>query len=229
MAFAPIRRTRLNQPSDGGQIDFSHPIAKKILDAWLPHSLVSRSAMGREPTYVAPGGVGLAAGKFGVGAFGKNGSVRYNVGAFGESGTFAFLAIVTFLNYAGTQSVVRRDGAMAPIQVANSSVRGVGWSPVATADDYYTYPSGERSSVLIANRVSQSTQKLYRDGVLVSTNSSFTGYGSTANPLCFLGTEADGEIFTDSGGLFFGGIAFKESLTDIELLALASNPWQVFL
>ena len=229
MGFVPLRRARLNQPNDGGQIDFSHPVAEKILDAWLPHSLTSRSAMGRKPTYVAPGGIGLAAGKFGVGAFGKNGSVRYDVGAFGESGTFAFLAIVIFLNYASTLSVVRRNGAFIPVQVANAGVRGVGWSPVATADEYYTVPSGERSAVLVANRISQSTQKLYRDGALVNTDSSFTGYGSTANPLCFLGTEADGEIFTATGGLFFGGIAFKEFLTDAELLALTANPWQVFL
>lgn len=226
MAFAPIRRTRLNQPTGEG-IDWSNPICAGIIDAWLPTTMATSSVLGRKP--ISTGSISLSKGRYGIGASGISKSIRYDIGKFGESGTFCFVSIVQFRRYSNTCSVVRRDGAIIPVQVANSTVRGVGWSPAATLDTYYTSPSGEKLSILIANRVSQSTQKLYLDGILVNTNTSFTGYGTTTNPLCLLGTESDSEIFTSADGTFFGGIAFSRALTDAEILSISANPWQVFL
>jgi len=189
--------------------------------------MATSSVLGRKPTSF--GSIGLTKGKFGVGAFGISKSISYDIGKFGEGGTFCFVALVHFLRYSNTCSVVRRDGAFAPVQVANNSVRCVGWSSIATSDEYYSAPSGERISVLVANRVSQSTEKLYRDGNLVLTNGAFSGYGATSNPLCFLGTEGDSEIFTAADGAFYGGIAFNRALTDAEVRSLSFNPWQIFL
>lgn len=226
MAFAPIRRTRFNQPSGDG-IDWANPITSGLLDAWIPANMAASSVLGRKP--VSSGSIGLTKGKYGIGAYGISNSIRYDVGKFGESGTFCFVAIMQFLRYTSTCSVVRRDGAFSPVQVANSTVRAVGWSPVATFDEYYTVPSGERLAVLIANRVSQSTENLYVNGSLTKTNTSFSGYGTTSNPLCFLGTESNLEMFTSADGAFFGGIAFNRALSDAEVKAISANPWQVFL
>lgn len=227
MGFVPIRRTRLNQPSGDG-IDWSNPICSGLIDAWLPATMTASSVLGRKP--VSTGAIGLTKGRYGVGAYGISKSIRYDIGKFGESGTFCFVTIVQFLRYSDTCSVVRRDGAVIPVQVANSGVRAVGWSPDDRFDDeYYHLPSGERTAVLVANRVSQSTEKLYVGGNLVTTNSSFTSYGTTANPLCFLGTESDTEIFTSADGVFFGAIAFSRALTDAEIRSLSANFWQVFL
>lgn len=226
MAFAPIRRTRLNQPSGEG-IDFSHPSSAGILDAWSAPTLSAKSLMGRKPT--STGSVVLTPGKFGIGASAGSSSVKYNVGNWAQSGTFAFLAVVDFSGYGSTASVIRRDGAATPVQVANNSVRSVGWNPVAAFNEYYTTPSGFKADVLITNRVSSTTENLYVNRNLVNTYASFSGYGSTTNPLCFLGTETDGELFTSSLGKFYLGIAWNRALTEAEIISLSANPFQVLL
>lgn len=225
MGFVPFRRARLNQPSGEG-IDWSNPITSGLLDAWIPANLTRSSVLGRKP--VSSGAIGLTQGKYGVGAYGISNSIQYDVGRFGESGTFCFISIVQFLRYTNTCSIVRRDGAFIPVQVANAGVRAVGWSPVVTGDGYYVTPNGGRLAVLAANRVSQTTERLYIDGNLIRTSSGFSGYGSTSNPLCFLGTESNTEIFTSADGVFFGGIAFNRSLSDAEIKNISANPWQIF-
>lgn len=220
---------RTSQPQIGPiALDVGNPLSRKTLDAFLPGQLLTRSLLGRKPTVVPSGGIGLQAGKYGVGAYGISGSVRYDVGSFGQSATFAFMTVALFRRYSATCSVVRRDGAMIPCQVAINTVRSVGWSPASTDLTYYTSPSGEKANVLITNRESQSTERLYVDGSLVASNTGFSGYGSTSNPLCFLGTEANGEIFTSADGLFFLGVAFNSSLSDAEIRSLSANPWQIF-
>ncbi len=223
-----MSRTRTRQPQWAARIDERHPLASAIIDAFLPRQLLVCSARGRKPTVIPSGGIGLQAGKFGIGACGISGSVRYDVGSFGQSGTFAFMTVALFRRYSATCSVVRRDGALIPCQVATNTVRSVGWSPASTSLFYYSSPAGEKANVLITNREWQSTERLYVDGGLVASNTGFSGYGSTSNPLCFLGTESNGEIFTSADGLFFLGVPFNRALTIGEIRSLSANPWQIF-
>ena len=223
-----MSRTRTRQPQWAARIDERHPLASSIIDAFLPSQLLVCSARGRKPTVVPSGGIGLQGGKFGLGAYGIGGSVRYDVGSFAQSGAFAFMTVALFRRYSATCSVVRRDGALIPCQVANNTVRSVGWSPASTSLNYYSSPSGEKANVLITNRESQSTERLYVDGGLVASIIGLSGYGSTSNPLCFLGTESNGEIFTSADGLFFLGVPFNRALTVAEIRSLSANPWQIF-
>lgn len=224
-----LKRPWTKQPTGNVQIDWSNPIVRKrkLLDAWLPQSMASRSVLGRRP--ISSEQIGLKGGRFGLGAYGISKSIRYDVGEWGESGPYCFVAICSFISYGSTNSVVRKDGADIPVQIANNTVRSVGWSPVATGDSFFATPaSGQKHHVLIVNRESVSTRKMYVDGALVLSNTGFSSYGASANPLCFLGTESDGEIFTAADGLFYGGIAFSDALSDAERASISRNPWQVF-
>jgi hypothetical protein len=222
-----LARPRNRQPQWAARIDERHPLGSAIIDAFLPGQLLVCSARGRKPTVIPSGGIGLQAGKFGIGAYGISGSVRYDVGSFAQSGTFAFMTVALFRRYSATCSVVRRDGAFIPCQVANSTVRSVGWNPVSPLLNYYSSPAGDKANVLITNRESQSTERLYVDGILTASNTGFSGYGSTSNPLCFLGTEANAEIFTSADGLFFLGVPFNRALTIAEIRSLSANPRQI--
>jgi len=224
-----LKRPWTKQPTGNVQIDWSNPIVRKrkLLDAWLPQSMASRSVLGRRP--ISSEQIGLKGGRFGLGAYGISKSIRYDVGEWGESGPYCFVAICSFISYGSTNSVVRKDGADIPVQIANNTVRSVGWSPVATGDNFFGQPaSGQKHHVLIVNRESVSTRKMYVDGALVLSNTGFSSYGATANPLCFLGAESDGEIFTAAAGLFYGGIAFSDALSGAESASISRNPWQVF-
>ena len=224
-----LKRHWTKQPTGNVQIDWSNPIVRnrKLLDAWLPQSMASRSVLGRRP--ISSGQIGLKGGRFGLGAYGISKSIQYDVGEWGEAGPYCFVAICSFINYGSTCSLVRKNGAEIPVQIANNTVRSVGWSPVAIGDNFFGQPaSGQKHHVLIVNRKSVSTKKIYVDGALVLSNTGFSSYGATSNPLCFLGTESDLEIFTAADGLFYGGIAFSDALSDAERASISRNPWQVF-
>jgi len=223
-----LARARTQQPQWAARIDERHPLASAIIDAFLPRQLLVCSARGRKPTVVPSGGIGLQAGKFGIGAYGISGSVRYDVGSFAQSGAFAFMTVALFRRYSATCSVVRRNSVLIPCQVANNTVRSVGWTPVSTNLNYYSSPSGEKANVLITNRESQSTERLHVDGNLVGSYTGLSGYGVSSNPLCFLGTEGDTELFTSADGLFFLGVSFNRALTIAEIRSLSANPWQIF-
>ena len=223
-----LARARTQQPQWAARIDERHPLASAIIDAFLPRQLLVCSARGRKPTVVPSGGIGLQAGKFGIGAYGISGSVRYDVDSFAQSGSFAFMTVALFRRYSATCSVVRHNNVLIPCQVANNTVRSVGWNPPSTNLNYYSSPSGEKANVLITNRESQSTERLYVDGSLVASNTGLSGYGVSSNPLCFLGTEGDTELFTSADGLFFLGVPFNRSLTVGEIRSLSANPWQIF-
>lgn len=225
MAFTPLRRQRLNMPNGDG-LDESGQFASAIIDAFLPHQMATRSCRGRTPTSTGP--IALSAGKFGVGASAISKSICYDIGKFGESGTFAFLTVAEFLSYGATLSVVRRDGSTIPCQVANNTVRAVGWSSLAASNYYFAQTPPAKKSVLISTRDSQSTERLFVDGNPVLTYSSFSGYGSTTKPLCLLGTETNTELFTSTYGKFYLGVAFNRKLSDMEIRSLSANPWQVF-
>lgn len=225
-----IRKVRTRQPDRHVGINEAHPSAFKVLDAWLPQSMTSKSCRGRVPN--AKVAADLSTGKFGVGISARSGgqSIKYNVGAWGESGSYAFLAICEFIDYTSTYSIVRRDGACSPAQISSgaATVRGIPWSPVDTGRNYFGSSPGIKRSVVIANRVSQSTFELWADGVKVSTTTALSGYGTTGNPLCFLGTESNVELATSNAAKFYGGIAFNKGLTDQEIIAFSKNPWQLF-
>lgn len=221
-----LKRPRTKQPTGAAQIDWSNPITRGLLDAWLPGSMAHRSVLGRKP--ISTGPIGLRGDRFGVGAYGLANAVQYDVGEWSESGPYSFVAVCAFFSYGSTCSVVRKDGSEIPVQVANATVRSVGWSPVATLDNYYPQYTGPKNGVLVSNRESPAMKKMYVDGTLVATDSSFSAYGSTSNPLCFLGTESNSEIFTAGVGLFYGGIAFGRALTGPEIVSISKNPWQIF-
>lgn len=230
MPGALIRRVRTSQPTTHVGINDEHPSAFKILDGWLAHSMQVRSCRGRAPNAIVE--AVLTKGRFGVGISSKSGgsSIKYNVGAWGESGSYAFLAVCEFIEYTSTYSIVRRDGACTPVQIAASNVRAIPWSPIDTSKNYFgTSPSGVKLGVFIANRVSQSTFDLWSsEAGKVTTTTALTGYGTTSNPLCFMGTESNTELATSSSVKFYGGVAFNKGLTDTEINSFLRNPWQLY-
>ena len=224
------RRFRTSQPTRHVGINEAHPSAFKVLDGWLAHSMQFRSCRGRAPNAIVD--AVLTKGLFGVGISAKSGgsSIKYNVGAWGQSGSFAFLAVCEFIEYTSNYSIVRRDGACTPVQIAASIVRAVPWAPIDIGKYYFSAPpSGVKRVVLIANRVSQSTFELWSsEAGKVTTTTALTGYGTTSNPLCFMGTESNTELATSSSAKFYGGVAFKKGLTDAEIKSFLQNPWQLF-
>jgi len=223
-----VEEVRTTQPLGHVGINRNNRLGAKVFDAWNAPTLMMQSAMGRRPI-VKPSSIGLTPGKFGIGAYGTSGSVRYDIGEHGEYGTHSFVAIVSTFSYTSSCSVVRKDGAYIPVQVANLHVRGVPWDPVDGGLNYVALnPSWTNHSVFIFNRVSQSTVNLIANGVQVASKTNLTGYGSTTNPLCFLGTESNEELFTINDGLFFCGIAFKEPLSSSDIVDITNNPWQIF-
>ena len=224
-----IRRVRDRQPTTHVGINEAHPSAFKILDGWLPQSMASQSCRGRSPN--AKVAVDLSTGVFGVGVSAQSGgqSIKYNVGPWGESGSYAFLAVCEFIDYTSTYSVVRRDGACSPAQIYGSNtVRGIPWSPINTGLNYFSSYPGIKRSVIVANRVSQSTFDLWADGIKVNTTAALSGYGTTGNPLCFMGTESNTELATVGAAKFYGGVAFKKALVEAEVIAFSKNPWQLY-
>jgi len=224
------RRVRTSQPTRHVGINEAHPSAFKVFDGWLAHSMQFRSCRGRAPNAIVD--AVLTKGLFGVGISAKSGgsSIKYNVGAWGQSGSYAFLAVCEFIEYTSTYSIVRRDGVCTPAQIAASNVRAIPWSPLDTSKNYFgTSPSGVKLGVFIANRVSQSTFDLWSsEAGKVNTTTALTGYGTTSNPLCFMGTESNTELATSSSAKFYGGVAFNKGLTDAEAKSFLQNPWQLF-
>lgn len=220
------------QPKGPTPIDWGNPITKGLLDAWLPGTFLVQSARGRRPLSVPSNGVEFGYGKYGLGASAVNGSIQYDVGPFAESGTFCVVTIAKF-NNADFASIVRRDGALTPVQTdgfggGTGNVRAVSWDPGIKFTNYTGSVPSPIDVVLVCNRVSLSTQEIWTNGQLVNSRSDFAGYGTTANPLCFLGTEGNGELFNSSRGMLYGVIAFNRALSTSEILSISQDPWQIF-
>lgn len=222
----PRRTVRTSQPQQRCTIDWSNPITVGLLDAWLPQSMAVTSVLGRKPTSTAP--LSFVQTVHGVGASATSGSIRYDVGEWAESGPHAFLIIADILSFSGTRSFARKDGAISPAQIANSTLRGVPWSPANGGLNYYSSPSAPKHGVYVANRPSLANYDNWVDCEKVSSTTALTGYGSTSNPLCFLGTETSGELVTSSIGRMFLSAIWSRGLTDKEICSLSSNPWQIF-
>ena len=227
MAVQLIRKVRDRQPQGHVGIDRNNKLGAKVFDAWNAPTLMQQSAMLRKPT-VNPSSIGLKPGKFGLGAHATTGSVRYDIGEYGEAAPHAFAVILSAFNWSSTCSIVRKDGAFIPAQTALNTLRGVPWDPVDGGVYYYASPSGTKHSTVIFNRVSASTVNLIENGKQYASKTGLTGYGSTANPLCFLGDESDAELFTSTYGLFFAAVAFTTPLNESEILDFTANPWQIY-
>ena len=216
------------QPPPGTKINWKNPITRGLYDAWLPQTLPFSSVLGRRPIVSAP--ITLSTCVRGISASAISGSIRYDIGGLFQSAPHAFLFVAEIRSVGSTASIIRQDGAFSPAQISNSNFRSVVWSPIDTGRYFYGYaPPQPFSDVFIANRLSTSTFELWRASAgLVSSTSSLSGYGSTANPLCFLGNESNGELATASVAGFIGGVAFGRGLSVSEILSLLANPWQIF-
>ena len=235
MAFVPIRRARLNQPSGDG-IDWSNPLTRGLVDvidcSAMPTSMLLRTPaafFGSTPTLGTPA---------------KAGKSLDTSAAFGgvyfqrSDGLYAppaqtHIAVAEYISesgyYAGYFCTADGSGASASLAIQGTN----------NGADLLLYPGGNTLSgagskvrtgglVVVGMSADQSgTGTLYVNGVPVASASITPATASTSR-LVLLGERSASSGYAVKGRqaqhLFYGRVLSAKEHADI-----ASNHWQVFL
>lgn len=233
MAFAPIRRTRFNQPSGDG-IDWFNPLTRGLLFASA--NGMGDSVTGKLLTEInSPGKRILDRGTFS--SYLAASSQYKTLPIFPPStNAFSFFALVTFDDTATQRAIL----TVTQLSSANRLVLYVGQT--ANKISLNSVDSGG-GSITATSSLSVTSGKTYAvggtysfsDGLQVFVNGELVGTGGvSANGLSGITTLALGARYNASWGLF-GNVAiacpcvWTRKLSAAEFRSLSCNPWQVFL
>lgn len=221
MSSLILPRRFTQQPQGAVEIDWNNPLSIGLFDAWTGQTLAYQSALGRKPT--SSGAVGYTTGKFGIGVFATSASIRYDRSAFNLTGPHSCVALATMPANAQA-SYVRINNIFVPLQKWNADTRAASADPWSIP----VYGTAAETAAFCAIRENNNSVAVYKNGAYVARTSSSSSYGTSAHPLCFLGTETNGELVTSSVGCLYSAALWSRALQPDEIAELASNPWQIF-
>ncbi len=209
------------QPQGPVEIDWSNPLTSGLFDAWTAQTLAYQSALGRKP--ISSGAVGYTTGKFGIGVFATSASIRYERSALNLTLPHSCVALATVPANAQA-SYVRINNIFIPLQKWDADTRAAGADPWSIP----VYGTAAETAAFCAIRENNNSVAVYKNGAYVARTSSSSSYGTSAHPLCFLGTETNGELVNSSAGCLYSAALWSRALQLDEIAELAYNPWQIF-
>lgn len=232
MLVLPLSNIVQRQPS-AGMLRFN-PALPKPVDVWMPGVTPNSLLRGMAPTTHL--GNGTPRGKEqGLGYSNSNVSRKFPSAAHPIAGASRFAWVIYVKSelgaYTDGASLFRHDGAFTAMQ-ATTGARIALWNAWGIQTMYY----GNLANDYTANRVhcfaGLYADTMYSYGQGVEVNHSIISPGTPivahANPLCFGGTEGNGEAINSNHTLFYYAIWVNNLPTRRQLYELHLAPWKLF-
>lgn len=238
MAFAPLRRTRLNQPSGNG-VDWSNQLSKglwflAVINGGMPCDCVTGRPMSKT------GSPTITLGKHGRALNATASTDNFFLTGMPpiapDSGlTMAILSEVDAQNTtrkrlirlaAGATSIASIDYGDGGSQDYIFGVQKVGGSFTNQHGTVAPYPLGPNLLALVQEPGAPAT--LGYENAILQTGAASTVAGNLLAPIDSVYLANSGSGFPLTGKMYFAAV-WARALSQKELVALTSNPWQVFL
>jgi len=238
MAFAPLRRTRLNQPNGEG-IDWSNPLTNGLwfllgYGGGTPRDCVTGRVMSKTGSPV------ISLGRYGQAINATGSSDNYLLSGMplipSTSGlTVSILCEVDAQNATRKRAIRLAGGAstIASIDYSDGSaqdylfgVQKVGATFTAQHGTVSPYPLGPKLLTLVQDAGSSSTIGYENGTVQTGASTSVAGNLVASIDSIYLTNSTSG--FPLNGRLYFAAV-WTRALLKSEVISLYSNPWQVFL
>ena len=202
---------------------------------WSPWSQFMDLAGRRAPSTIAGNGLALRAGPGGLAGTNPSGNtVTYNLqttpGA--SSQNYTVLAFILNNGAGGTQNPIDADdGGVGRIFQLRLNANAGEFIPFDSNGSNFatgTNTAPTNRPVLLAGRVQNSVASVWLDGVRTIGNTMSGTPRTLASPsaLLMIGDRVGGSgVF---GGQIYMAAHFSRALSDVELISLSRNPWQLF-
>lgn len=221
MAALILPNRQVQQPNGAPTIDWSNPIAQKLVSAWFGNDC---NAYG--PRYSTPKGAATVVGSpgFGRSGFSTGTNTELPAGYFGTSVAHSRFAIIRVPSGGARNITSTSITASMQIRCNNGDLVLVEKANAARITASGVMVTGEICSI----GGSQNTNRacLYKNGKLLG--SPYTG-GTLAAPggTPVIGQDGSGGNFF-VGGEIFAHFAWSRELSADEFVRLHANPWQIF-